>query len=769
MKYVFLCVCLISLAAASCTKVTPEPDPGKEPAGDQLAQAVIGPKGGKLEAEDFILVVPEGAFNTTITLSLYLEENDSARLVNQVTSSYRLTGLDHPWDKPLEVSIRFDGELDEGSYISFAFAYYEEEYEDAVQIHEFYEASDSLGFLKCVLPPVKDLESSLKSTLQFPPLYQDVTFHNYLMVRGMFKVGTVKSDYAEITYDMGVDLEKVTQFASDLEEAVMLFHTLGFLDANLFTGDLKLRVQIIDEENSERRATYCKPDFDPLKGVYLQGRNHFTVEVVSLYTIKIPVKYFLQADSKELRKIAGQGVFQFGSYCRLPEETNWVGYAFRTWVDDYFYGSNSIPLNETRIMHPFYGFNIINMDDYLDIFPNKYYLKRHIYHGICMSPMISFLMDQVNPDLDLMAKIYDKMVNPDVFNQPIDAMPGSVATPVNQWWPDFIKAYLEGSIRDIPGEMFLDKIDAGDQMHFMDETDTVKYFERSYPDFSAKLCQLNLSKNLSESVLGESDYLKFEVGPEQLDLDYVRVLVYGYKDEELEFLSQGKEVTIDHLKERMEQGYETFLAVVVNSLSEAPYLEEVDIDLTVQIIKEKKWPWSYLAVQVVVTDAILRAKDGTEYTWNEYQYKIPDKEMKVSEEGTRFTTDWLEQDANYKYEGGMEITLDKETFEITSFYLWSNSESFSEGKVTQTEKTQIRGKEGTVIPMVYSDDVYCYHQLEGEEVCPAIQSYTYEYTMYPGESYEQINNLVSYSCLEDAQLIFYWASRPIGILSTNRP
>ena len=130
----------------------------------------------------------------------------------------------------------------------------------------------------------------------------------------------------------------------------------------------------------------------------------------------------------------------------------------------------------------------------------------------------------------------------------------------------------------------------------------------------------------------------------------------------------------------------------------------------------------------------------------------------------KYTASWLDQDANYKYEGGMDLILDKENFAISSFYLWSNSESLSEGKVTLSEKTRIRGKEGSLIPMVYSDDVFCYHQVEGSEVCPAIGSYTYEYNMYPGESYEQKNTLVSYSCLEDAEVIFYWANRPLGIL-----
>ena len=139
--------------------------------------------------------------------------------------------------------------------------------------------------------------------------------------------------------------------------------------------------------------------------------------------------------------------------------------------------------------------------------------------------------------------------------------------------------------------------------------------------------------------------------------------------------------------------------------------------------------------------------------------------MEVSEDGRHFSADWLDQGDNYKYEGGIDITIDFESLSINSFYLWSNSESLSEGKVSLSEKTEIRGKEGMTIPMIYSGDVYCYHLLEQSEVCSVIGSYTYEYLMYPGESFEQQNTLISYSCLEDAEVIFAWSNRPIGILS----
>ena len=765
MKNLILFIIVISLFCVSCKKEALEPDSQVEPHVDQIAEAIIGPEGGHLESGDFLLLVPEGAFDTSLTLMLYLDENDPSRLTNQVSPSYRLTGLNRAWNKPLELSLKYEGEWDEGSQIAFAFPYFNEEQEDTVQVHELYSAADSMGFLKCILPAVQDLESSLKSAMQFPPLYQGVTFFKYIMVRGLVRIGTHRSDYAEIKYDKGVDLSKVIRLGQDLDEAVLFFHALGFIDANLFTGIYKLRVEILDEENSERFPTYCKPDFETLKGLYVRSRTYFSAGVLSLYTIKVPLKHFQYAENKDVRRLAGRGIFEYGSYCRIPDKTNWIYFAFRSWVEEYFYGSNPTPLEVTPIMHPFHGMNTVDMEQYWDLFQGEYELRRHIFHGIGMSPLITFLMDEHNPDMDLMDKMYKELEKPGGSNRAIDAFLESVSVPEYTWWPEFVKAYLEGGVREIPAEMFMDHIDAGDQMHFIDKTDTVKYFDRTYPDLSARLCQVNLSRNLSESVLGEEDQLHFKLGPENRNLDYTKVLVFGYKEDQLEFLSEGSEVSIDNIKGLIESGYTTLLAAVVNSASEAPYLEETEIDLTVKIIGEKKWPWSYLAVQVVVTDAIFQSNEGVEYTWLEFQFKISDHEVEVSEDGSHFTASWLDHGNDYKYEGGMDISLDLESFSINSFYIWSKSESLSDGKVSLSEKTEIRGKEGTTIPLVYSDDVYCYHQVDKGEVCSVIGSYSYEYHMYPGESYEVKNTLISYSCLEEAEVIFYWANRPIGILA----
>lgn len=102
----------------------------------------------------------------------------------------------------------------------------------------------------------------------------------------------------------------------------------------------------------------------------------------------------------------------------------------------------------------------------------------------------------------------------------------------------------------------------------------------------------------------------------------------------------------------------------------------------------------------------------------------------------------------------MVVTIDQDTQAITNFYLWSNSESTSNGKVTNSEWIELTGKEGLSIPLFYSDAEYGSHQVSGTDMCNAIDEFKWVHSLYTEEPYEVTNTLMSYSCLNNASLTF---------------
>jgi hypothetical protein len=341
---------------------------------------------------------------------------------------------------------------------------------------------------------------------------------------------------------------------------------------------------------------------------------------------------------------------------------------------------------------------------------------------------------------------------------PIDALLGTQHEPEYIWWPGFFRAYLEGDIREIPIYRFQERIADADKVELAGEGDTVTYLDRSYYDLSANLFQVILAPELAEDVLGEGDKLTFELGPESLNMDYVTVLVHVVREGIPVLLGEGTKVTVDDVKAMIERGDRTLFATVVNSASESPYKEDLNIELTVRILQKKVWRWQQLSIDVVA-DALLRSNSGSETTWDDFSFHINDQVLNLSEEGTMLTGSWLDQDPNYKYEGEIEIQIDPQTFEITGFNFWSNIESLSNNQVTQSERTEITGEQGIRIPVVFRDDNYLSHQLKGSDVCMAIESWDYAYAMYPGTPDEYMNSLVSHTCGESSQLLFSWEER----------
>ncbi len=517
------------------------------------------------------------------------------------------------------------------------------------------------------------------------------------------------------------------------------------MDSEVFQEKHRIRVQIFDAPTESSDPSFIEPQYMSLEG--LPPMSIFKA-LTRVYMIKVPASFFNNAENKELRMLAGEGVFRFDTYCFFRDVKKWFQWASIFWVKEYFYGSNLRSVDGkspyTLLMQPFSGINAINMED--DIILSSDPQHREYLHGYGMTPLIKFLLENYNKDLNLLAKIYIELRDRFGRQHPVEAILNQVGTPENIWWPEFHKAYLEGSIWDIPGQTFMEKIDSENKVDFVDENDTLKYLDRSYPDLSARLFQVNLSKNLSASVLGDGDQLNFKLGPKSLNLDYVKILVFSFKDGKVTFLSEGDEVTIDRVKDLIDSGITTLLATVVNSANEYPFLEEMNIELTIKIIKEKVWPWKYVTIEATVTDAIMQSPSMGETSWGNFNYKLNEHLLEASDDGTHFTASWLDHSASYKFEGGIDITVDTVTFEITGFYAWSNMESISDNKVTLSEKHAIRGKEGLSIPVVYWDNDFLSHQVSGEEVCSVIESLTYEYTAYSGESIALQNTLSSYSC-----------------------
>jgi hypothetical protein len=90
--------------------------------------------------------------------------------------------------------------------------------------------------------------------------------------------------------------------------------------------------------------------------------------------------------------------------------------------------------------------------------------------------------------------------------------------------------------------------------------------------------------------------LRLKLGPGSLNFDYVRILVFGLKDGEPEFLDEGVDFTVGDLED-----YGSLVVAVVNSASEEPYTENLRTELDIRA-GVSDWPWRF--VYIVLRRAI---------------------------------------------------------------------------------------------------------------------------------------------------------------------
>ena len=149
-----------------------------------LQSATIGPGGGKLETEDFSLIVPEEAFDETVTLKLGIDR-DTVSFENETCSKlFRVDGLPEFYFKDLSLKIKLHTQSNDS--ISFAVGgidtifFTEEEFIN----YDYYSAIDSSGYA------VVNLPSPLKNNLGLLKLDNSLSVTNSSKYRKYFIVLT---------------------------------------------------------------------------------------------------------------------------------------------------------------------------------------------------------------------------------------------------------------------------------------------------------------------------------------------------------------------------------------------------------------------------------------------------------------------------------------------------------------------------------------------------------------------------------------------------
>jgi hypothetical protein len=279
--------------------------------------------------------------------------------------------------------------------------------------------------------------------------------------------------------------------------------------------------------------------------------------------------------------------------------------------------------------------------------------KKYSAHASAFSALIEYFT-KTNDKRDTI--IYDIYKNVLSTQSSVGGLLQALNETENIWWPGFLREFIKGNIFDVPGEKFLKNIT--ETIEF-DEDDTVKYVRDDYNDLSAKLYKIEIN---SEEILNNKSF-QFKVGPESLNLDYVKVLVFGVNADDINFISEGINCFAENISK-----YDALLACVVNSGNEPPYTGNSTIELEIRVINK-------LSSCKITTRLIIKYKiedDDSVYTrsWQ------PSWKAIGEFKGNKFTGNI---DPYYQGEnttGSISVSIDPNTKDVTYFNANAHSVEF---------------------------------------------------------------------------------------------
>ncbi len=528
-----------------------------------LKSATIGPEGGKLETEDFSLFVPTGAFTEIVKIDLSIDPNDISFSENSGSPLFIVEGIPEIINQNLFIGIKY---LDLNADTIFAAVGERSiDWGDGEEANYFdvKPTFDSLNYQYFEISPSYYNPRRLKKALLKVGEYRS---NSKLILKLLKDYSYASVDILTLFYPKKYS-EIIPAFAKLLLEVPVAFSKTLFSEGQTYQN-VGVFIMDIPGYFAKSLKYVAMPDYD---------------------VIQVNEKFFNESSFYDIRREYAHLYYYTHIFTKSsdPEETykkglnNWfnedphsriIYHAIATWSEELFepksidFVPNCFWGNELRIFNGLFSGTKINS-----------LVSKEYEDGYSLAALIKYLVKIGGLNLLYRYHIVSTGVDQDKvpirFFENIRSSSSDVISE-NIWLPDFYKEYIQGNIYNVPSEKFLNNIT--ETVEFNDG-DTLKHADETYNDLSAKLFEIKIN---SDEIKNKKS-LRFKLGPESLNLDYIKTLVFGITDDNIIYLEGGDDFLVGNLS-----AYKGLLACVVNSGNEAPYTGTSNINLDVKVSKD---------------------------------------------------------------------------------------------------------------------------------------------------------------------------------------
>lgn len=739
---------LLFIFLFSCKK--DELDPSEEIFEAKISEHIIGPQGGFINSDSIHIYIPAGSFDSEHKLELWLTEDPTASQT-RVSSSYLLKGIPYNFKTPFKIGIFYTGDLGGKSFLAAGYSQVKEDIPNEELIFDFLPASDSVNYLWGEFQAIRMENGNTKKA----KISESSGFE--LFIWAISFMATYETDFAKIGYPGTLDLNKIKHLGDRIDSAAKYFTSRGLI--NKYLGKLNIAIFSLGEDvpikyhNLHRNnILFIQPNELLNRGLHLHKHIFMNIDANKFNTY----------DENYIRMIAGESIYRFVHSIYLGVPDNWLEwgliYRFKNffikntdiWEDLYF--------KPEFYEQPFIGLvtGINSLSETWD-HPNVSSVEKG--HGIAMTPLLEYLFSVYDSDKQLLKTIFKNRVSDQMI--PLDNLLNSVPADIDVWWPGFFYKFLTGKILPSAPPMCIENIHSTNEFYFMDESDTVKYFQETYYPISGGICRLNFSPDAFRE--GESLRFRYTALPASTMVNF---LIFSEQDGELEFLIEGNDIAISDVKSLVEKGVSGLVVLVVNNTIPENmffrYPENVFARyiITLEIRKETdktiEWPWKYVNINFENLTAIYEWDNGDEFeSPASFGHHVQNCIFSAGESAfySSWDTSYTNGITGYNKKVDLFIKVDTLRLDVISFEASNMVEYFYDNNLETRQESSITGGK---VPASYNDADYLTNQIDGTGSCSAIHSFEHTYTEKPGTSYEKTRVLTSFDCTQDSYLRISW-------------
>ena len=539
----FCCIVILSCSNSTGPDKT---DPGDNNGGEtkDTVTQTIGTSGGTIDNNDIVIDIPAGTFNDDVEIELQRIDNDDFA-DEGLTDTFTLTGLPEKFSQPLEIRLKYTGEVDGGIYLALGMDVLAKSIQEVTTSYDMIPADYADGYISAVIQPTGS-SGFARRTGHADDNSGTVTvkavkeFSSHVTSQGHFS----------ITYPTAtVTSSSVEKLGTYLEEAYSTYLGMGFSYDARTSWPVSVTVKTL------KSTTFGYHAASKL------GINHSFLE---FNTLKMN-------DSDELRRTAGHEFFHLVQELYDPRYVTsrilfngpqlWLEEACAVWSEEKFTDSQNY-VSVIRQGHEMSPFNGMKPQDG----------AKEDYHGYGLSAMIKYLTGRYSESI--LEKMFTDIK---AGKDPVEAVINGTETPA-KWWQEFIWRYTIGEIYGVEQAQIL--AEKSGMYSIATDADTLHTFTGSYVDLSARMYMIRLDNGSFD----DGAKLKLSVDGTNSGISVVR---FRLNPATMEHLASGAStVEVDKLKDMKASGWH-LLAIVTNHRHVKPYTGTSTINLEVKVDSPK--------------------------------------------------------------------------------------------------------------------------------------------------------------------------------------